>query len=121
MNITSDYPVMVFKNENGRYSIGLSDKKQEGNYVNWYKPCSFKKEVELENRTNIYIKKAWLKCNEVNGKKYEYVFISEFKLVEDVIEEAKEQPTIEQPTIEQPTNDPFKNYSNTSLDLELPF
>ena len=80
MNITTEYPVMIFKNDNG-YSISLSDKKQDGNYVNWYKKCQFKKGVELENKTNILIKKAWLKCNEVNGKKYEFVFISEFEIV----------------------------------------
>lgn len=106
MNITSEYPVMVFKNENGYYSLGLSDKKQDGKYVNWYKNCQFKKDVVVEDRTNIKIKKAWFKCNDVNGRKYEYIFISEFEIVNNKQNEQVEQA-------------PFTNY-NVS-DNDLPF
>jgi len=111
MNITSDdYPVKVFKNENGYYSLSLSDKKQDGNYVNWYKNCQFKKDVELENKTDIRIKKAWLKCNEVNGKKYEYIFISEF----EVVNEQKQQQQVE-------TKEQIPFTDNQTSDDDLPF
>lgn len=110
MNITSEYPVMVFKNDNGYYSLGLSDKKQDGKYVNWYKNCQFKKDVVVEDRTNIKIKKAWFKCNDVNGRKYEYIFISEFEIVNN---KQNEQVS------EQVEQAPFTNY-NVS-DNELPF
>ena len=111
MNIASDFPVTVFKNEQGRYSIGLSDKKEAGKYVNWYKPCSFKKDVVLENRTKIKIKTAWFKCNEYNGKKYEYIFISEFIVVKD--DEPKAAVA----------DDPFKDYPEECAlsDDDLPF
>lgn len=107
MNLTSDFPVMVFKNDKG-YSIGLSDKKQDGTYVNWYKNCSFKKGVELANKTNIKIKSAWLKCNEVNGKKYEYVFISDYEVINN--NKSDETPT-----------DPFIGTEIRIEDEELPF
>lgn len=110
MNITSEYPVMVFKNENGYYSLSLSDKKQDGKYVNWYKNCQFKKGVEVSDRTNIKIKKAWFKCNDVNGRKYEYIFISEF----EIVEEQKEQPKEENPFA---TIDPFQDIKIDDEDL----
>lgn len=108
MNITSEYPVMVFKNDNGYYSLSLSDKKQDGRYVNWYKNCQFKKGVEVEDRTNIKIKKAWFKCNDVNGRKYEYIFISEFETVNAT--QSGQQSGQEEQT-------PFTNYNVSSDDL----
>ena len=75
--------VMVFSREhNGRtfYTIGLSKKKQDGEYLNGYLPASFKKGVELPNKTKIEIKKAWLDFY-VNKENHTIpgIFIAEFE------------------------------------------
>lgn len=71
MNITNDKELMVFKNEYGRYSIGLSKKKMDGSYENNYFPIRFKKDVVLENQTKIKINNAFLTFDnwEKDGKK----------------------------------------------------
>lgn len=62
---------MVFKDEKGKYTIGLSNKKQDGSYENAYFPIQFNKGVELQNKTQIRILKAWLSFYkwEYQGKK----------------------------------------------------
>lgn len=94
MNIESKYPVMVFKNINdGKvfYNLGLSKKDKEGNYINGYMACRFKKDVELENQTKISIKKAWLDFYVKDKKTNPYVFISEFETIDQTIERIKEE------------------------------
>lgn len=89
MNIQTDNQVMVFRYDGqygANYSIGLSKKKQDGTYENGYMPCRFKKDVELENKTPIYIKQAWLTFNQKDKKTYPYIFINEFELVGDKID-----------------------------------
>lgn len=51
---------MIFKNENGRYVTGISNKKEDGSYENTYIQVQFRKGVELENKTRITIKDAFL-------------------------------------------------------------
>ena len=70
MNITNERPVMVFKKDN-KYTIGISKKKQDGSYENAYIKIEFNKDVELEDRTMITIKNAWLSFYnwEYQGKK----------------------------------------------------
>ena len=60
MNIVNDRPVMVFKNDKGKYSVGISKKNQNGEYENAYFPIQFNKSVELEDKTLIKINTAWL-------------------------------------------------------------
>ena len=52
--------VMVFKNEKGAYSTSISNKQLDGTYINSYITLQFKKGVELENKTRITIKDAFL-------------------------------------------------------------
>lgn len=52
--------VMIFKNENGRYTTSISNKKEDGSYENAYLQVQFRKGVELENKTKINIKDAFL-------------------------------------------------------------
>ena len=59
MNITNDREVMIFKNNDGKYIVGLSKKNGE-EYERAYFPIQFNKGVELEDRTLIKIKNAWL-------------------------------------------------------------
>ncbi len=52
--------VMIFKNENGRYTTSISNKKEDGSYENAYLQVQFRKGVELENKTRINIKDGFL-------------------------------------------------------------
>lgn len=114
MNITNDYPVMIFKQEyQGKifYSVGLSKKDRDGNYTNGYMPCQFKGNVDLEDKTKIYIKKAWLSFYLKDKATKPYIFISEFETQHDTIQAAKKEV------------DPFKEFGEQIKidDSELPF
>lgn len=92
MNITNEYAVTIFKNVNDYgtfYKVGLSKKDVNGNYINGYKDIKFKKGVELEDKTKIYIKRAWLDFYQKDKKTIDYIFCSEFETVEEAIESAK--------------------------------
>jgi hypothetical protein len=66
-------------------------KKQDGTYDNAYIPVQFKKGVEFENQTNIYIKKAWLSFYKTKeGKPIYYIFISEFNTIKEQANEYKD-------------------------------
>lgn len=94
MNIENKYPVMIFKNINGGktyYSIGLSRKDADGNYVNGYMTCKFKKDVELEDKTKIYIKNAFLTFYVKDKITVPYIFISEFETVDQTIQIMKNE------------------------------
>lgn len=90
MNVSSEYPVMVFKNtynDKDYYTLGMSHKNQDGTYTNGYMPCQFKKGECLDNQTNIYLKNAWLNFYLKDNKTMPYVFINEYEKVADVIKE----------------------------------
>ena len=94
MNITSDKPFTIFKNEdNGRdfYKIGLSKKLENGDYQNGYITCQFRKDVSLDNNTKIYIKTAWLSFYKKDKATIPYIFINEFETIENAINNAKQQ------------------------------
>ena len=58
MNIVTDRQYMIFRKDNEFgtfYKVGLSKKDMNGNYINGYKDVRFKKGVNLENKTIIYI------------------------------------------------------------------
>ena len=55
----NDLPVRVYKDEKGKYSIAISKKVGE-EYVNKYYPVEFLKDTELENKTEIIIKHAFM-------------------------------------------------------------
>lgn len=112
MNITNDNIVIIFKNEDGKYSVGLSKKKENGEYERAYFPIRFKKEVELENQTKGYIRKAWLSFYnwEFEGKKgtTAYIMCSEFEKLEETQTKAKEEPKQETEEV----SDPFAEFGN---------
>lgn len=94
MNITSDKPFTIFKNEyNGRdfYKIGFSKKLENGDYQNGYITCQFRKGVSLDNNTKIYIKTAWLSFYKKDKTTIPYIFINDFETVSDAINNAKQQ------------------------------
>lgn len=59
MNIVNDRPVMIFKKDN-KYTIGVSKKNQNGEYEKAYFPIQFNKDVEIDDKTLIILKTAWL-------------------------------------------------------------
>jgi len=93
MNIESDKPKTIFKykTKDGKefYSIGLSKKKQDGSYENGFISCRFKKDVQLENKTKIQIKSAWIDFYVKDRITNPYIFINEFEIVE---QEEKAEP-----------------------------
>ena len=94
MEIIESHLLKVFRKDyEGRayYKVGISKKDQNGNYVKGYLDVRFKKDVELEDRTNIYIKKAWIDFYLKDKKTIPYVFINEFETVHEAVENAKEE------------------------------
>lgn len=70
MNVINDRPVMVFK-KNNKYTIAISKKKKDNTYEKAYIKIEFGKDIELEDKTLIKIKNAWLDFYnwEYEGKK----------------------------------------------------
>ena len=86
--MNKDKAYMIFKDENGKYKIGISHKNQNGEYENAYFPVRFKKDILLENQTKIKIKNFWLdfynwEYKDKKGTIY-YLFINDFEVVEEI-------------------------------------
>ena len=127
MNISNEYPVRIFKTvkgDNTFYSMGLAKKDVNGEWLNGYITCKFKKGVELDQKAKIYIKDAfltfYLRKEELKGGgvvnvTVPYIFISDFETIEEVIEEAKVE--------EVAASDPYEDFGNevTLEDYDLPF
>lgn len=118
MNIQSDKSYLVFKKQTQygpMYSLGLSKKGQDGKYQNGYIGCKFKNGVDIENKTNIYIKNGWLTFYlDKSNKTVPYIFINEFTTVEQTIEQAKESDPLDKAVNE------FANEIELT-DADLPF
>lgn len=113
MNIVNENPVMIFKKDGqygASYSLGLSKKKQDGSYENGYIPCKFKKDIELENKTKIKIKNAWLTFNVKDKKTYPYIFINSFDIIE-------EQEEVKEDTLDKAVNEFSQEIEITGADL----
>lgn len=94
--------IKIYKDEDGKYKTYVKGKelKDNGNIEDIYmsKKVQFKKDVNLKNRTVIEVIKGWNSCYRIksdelneNGKsKYKYFdkyFISEFKILEEGVDE----------------------------------
>lgn len=87
MELVSNKEEMIFRNEyNGKvgYTLGLSKKDKEGNYVKGYISASFKKGVDLQNQTKIKIKQAWLDFYKKDKITIPTIFINDFEVVEEI-------------------------------------
>lgn len=94
MNISSNYPVMIFAsefNDKRHYKVGLSKKDMNGNYINGYKDVRFKKDVFIHNKTKIKIKSAWLDFYIKDNKTIDYIFINDIEIVEENRNDAPEE------------------------------
>lgn len=92
MEIVSNKDELVFRKDyNGKpsYSLGLSKKSKEGNYINGYIKVNFRKGVDLNNKSKIKIKNGWLDFYKDGEKTVPTLFIDEFELVQEGTEENK--------------------------------
>ena len=127
MEIISNKEEMIFKIENTHgdfYNIGMSKKKQDGQYENGYMPVRFKKDIVLENKTKIKIKDAWLSFNIKDKKTYPYIFINEFDIVEsgkEVANSGKKETNPFEEFGEHITTDFDTGHQIEIEDSELPF
>ena len=84
MDIISDKKHTIYRKDFDNrisYSIGLAKKKQDGNYENGYMNVVFNKDVELENKTQIMIKKAWLDFYTKDKVTHPFIRISDFEII----------------------------------------
>lgn len=88
MSIRIKGEALIFKNEKGLYSTGISNKLQDGTYENSYIGVQFKKGVELENKTRITIDDAFLSFyKNQEGKPIFKIVVLDFTQYGDVKEE----------------------------------
>lgn len=88
LKLTTDTkPVMIFRKDieyNGStfpaYSIGVSSKDKDGNWVSSYLDCTFKKGVSVENKTKIFIKNAFPVSSQGKDKVFTKWMITDFEI-----------------------------------------
>jgi len=91
------------------YSMSISSKTMDGEWVNGYADCLFKKGVEVYNKAVIKINNAFPTVNEYNGNRYVKWFILDFEVIGQ-----GEAPA------EVPNDDSFMVIPDSEL-VELPF
>lgn len=89
------------------YSMGVSSKDKDSNWVNGFLDCEFKKGVNVANKSKIKINNAFPVVRKSGEKTFVKWFITDF----EVIEEGE---------VSQPQNDDFMNIPDSDLE-ELPF
>ena len=125
ISINSKYPEMIFRKEkDGKvfYSIGLSLKDANGNYQNGYMKVSFKKDVNVADRTKIIIKNGFVSFYKTkNGDTVNYLFITDY----EIPEELKATNTTETKNVIEESNepDPYEEMGKQIeiTDSDLPF
>lgn len=111
--------LMVFRRDyEGKsfYSIGLS-KKQENGYLNGYMPCSFKKGVDVQNKTKIKATNMWLTFYLKEKETKPYIFINEF----EILDKADYKITTNEGKVIAEVNHDELKTSEIDLQDELPF
>ena len=84
MEIMSNNDEMIFRKDyNGKpiYSIGLSKKDKNGNYINGYMNCNFKQGTDISDKTKIKIKSAWLSFYLKDKQTIPTIFINDYEIV----------------------------------------
>ena len=126
MNIITEQSYTVFRNDYNQYTfykLGISKRDATGKWINGYIRCKFKKDVVVENKTRIYLKKAWLSFDLKEKETMPFIFISEFETIDETIENSKKsaEKSAEEP--QRTAEDPFKDFGEeiTLSDDDLPF
>ena len=84
MQVTSNSEEMIFRKDfNGKpvYSIGLSKKDKDGNYVNGYMSCNFKQGTDIPDKSKIKIKNAWISFYLKDKQTIPTIFINDYELI----------------------------------------
>lgn len=119
MNISDNKPYMIFVKEyQGKkfYKVGLSKKNQNGQYENGYVDIRFKGGADLENQTQIYIKKAFLSFYKSQDKHtIPYIQVMEWETVSETIKESKKPEVVKQ----NDNDDLFAEFGEEHKDDEL--
>ena len=121
--ITEQTPVTVYVNErqtqNGTfktYSIGVSSKDKEGNWVNGFLPCNFRKGTEIANKSKISISNSFPTVRKYTDKAgTERTEIGIFVLDYEVVEGGQPQPA------PASNNNDWLNIPDNLDDSSLPF
>ena len=85
--MTDGKSVMVFRKDfetDGKtypkYTIGVSSKTPDGDWINGYIPVKFKKDVSVENMTKINIKNAFYVNSKYKDNVYTSLMITDFEI-----------------------------------------
>lgn len=84
MEVISNSEEIIFRkdfNDKPIYSMGLSKKRKDGSYDKGYIGVNFKKGVDIQNRTKIKIKEAWLSFYLKDKKTIPTIFINDYEIV----------------------------------------
>ncbi len=95
MEIVCNKEEIIFRKDyNGKpsYSLGLSKKDKDGKFINGYIKVNFKKGVELNNKSKIKIKNAWLDFYKDNEKTMPTIFINEFEIAQEGEKQEEKNP-----------------------------
>lgn len=120
--ITEQTPVTVYVNErqtqNGTfktYSIGVSSKDKDGNWVNGFLPCNFRKGTEIANKSKISISNSFPTVRKYTDKTgTERTEIGIFVLDYEVVEGGQPQPA-------QSNDNSWMSIPDNLDDSSLPF
>lgn len=93
-----------------QYSLMTSGKDRDGNWHNAFINCSFRKGVEVKNKSVIKITDSWHTVDEYNGNSSDRIFVNEF----EIITEGEDAPA------SAPGSDDFMNIPD-GIEEELPF
>ena len=87
---TDDKGVKIYAKEregNGgkftTYSVGISSKNQQGEWINGYMPCRFKKGVSVANKTKVKIKNSFFCVSKTGDKTYPFLMITDYEVLEE--------------------------------------
>lgn len=108
MEVVSNKEEMIFRKDyNGKpsYSIGLSRKQPDGTYLRGYMKVSFRKDVDVKNKSKIKIEQAWLDFYKSDGNTMPYIFINDFKVTQEGESEVEK--------VEVDTPNPFEDFGNS--------
>lgn len=123
--MNTEHLYTIFKDKDGKYKVGLSKKNQKDEWEKAYFPVRFRKDVELENNTKIYIKDYWLdfynwKYEEKKGTTF-YFFINKFETVDQTIDRIHKENETTNPYEEMGKQVAMEQYEIDEEKYELPF
>lgn len=65
------------------YSLGVNSKNQNGEWVNGYINCKFKKGVSVPNKTKIKIDRAFFVATKSGNKSFTHLMITDFSVIDE--------------------------------------